>query len=151
MRWSVLVVCFTVAVAHAARRDWMGSEACGKCHPDQLAAWRATPHATTVKHLPAKPAGACLACHATGEAPAGAVLAIQVGCESCHGAGAAYGEDDVMRNPTVSRALGLADTSTPVARAKICAACHARGTKSAPFDPMAPVHPTTPATKPSTP
>ena len=47
-----------------------------------------------------------------------------------------------MRSPQVARALGLVDVSTPKARAAVCAPCHARGTKDAPFDPAAPVHPT---------
>ncbi|MEJ7599096.1 MAG: hypothetical protein WKG01_14400, partial [Kofleriaceae bacterium] len=84
----------------------------------------------------------CLACHGTGEAPAGPAIAVEVGCESCHGAGAAYAEDDVMRSPQVARALGLIDVSTPKARAAVCAACHARATRSRVFDPAGPVHPT---------
>ena len=54
-------------------------------------------------------------------------------------------EDDVMRSPQVARALGLADLSTPAARAAACAACHARGTRATAFDPTAPVHRVAPA------
>ena len=46
-----------------------------------------------------------------------------------------------MRNRPVARALGLADVSTPKARAAVCAQCHARRTRGTPFDPTAPVHP----------
>jgi hypothetical protein len=138
------------AGAAAARRDWTGSAACGACHPAQLAAWRATPHATTQRRFPAAPPGRCLACHGTGEAPAGPAIAVEVGCEACHGAGAAYAEDDLMRSPQVARALGLADLSTRAARAAVCAPCHARPTRGAPFDPMAPVHPI-PAAAPAAP
>lgn len=136
-----LALTILVGVAAAARRDWTGSAACGACHPAQLAAWQATPHATTKRRFPARPEGRCLACHATGEAPAGPAIAIEVGCEACHGAGAAYAEDDLMRNPPVARALGLVEVSTPKARAAICAPCHARPTRGVPFDPTAPVHP----------
>jgi hypothetical protein len=156
-------------IALGARRDWTGSAACGTCHPAELAAWQATPHATTRARFATRPGPSrtdrfrsaaqqgsespcgegppcvesrCLGCHATGEAPAGPAIAVEVGCEACHGAGAAYAEDDVMRDRPVARALGLADLSTPGARAAVCAQCHRRPTRAAPFDPMAPVHPT---------
>jgi len=136
------VLAFALAgAAAAARRDWTGSAACGACHPAQLAAWRATPHATTARRLATPAQARCLACHGTGEAPAGPAIAVEVGCEACHGAGAAYAEDDVMRSREVARALGLVDLSTPAARAASCAGCHARGTRGVPFDPAAPVHP----------
>lgn len=128
-------------LALAARRDWVGSAACGTCHPAELAAWQATPHAVTQRRFTAKPESKCLACHATGEAPAGPVIAVEVGCESCHGAGAAYAEDDIMRSPQVARALGLVDLSTTKARAAVCAQCHARPTRGKVFDPDAPAHP----------
>jgi len=135
-------------LAAAARRDWTGSAACGACHPTELAAWEATPHARTRDRWStsrARPEPRCLGCHATGEAPAGPVIAVEVGCEACHGAGAAYAEDDLMRDRPVARVLGLRDVSTLAARAAVCAPCHLRATRGTPFDPMAPVHPTLPA------
>lgn len=135
-----------VGVAAAGKADWTGSAKCGSCHPQHLAAWLQTPHATTAKRFPAKPEGKCLACHGTGDAPAGAAIAVEVGCEACHGAGAAYAEDDIMRSLPVARALGLVDLSTAANRTKTCMTCHARPTKST-FDPLAPVHPV-PAKKP---
>jgi hypothetical protein len=138
---GLAVVLALAGVAAAARRDWTGSAACGACHPAQLAAWQVTPHATTrSRFATARPEPRCLACHGTGEAPAGPTIAVEVGCEACHGAGAAYAEDDVMRSPVVARALGLADVSSPGARGKLCAQCHARSTRATPFDPTAPVH-----------
>jgi hypothetical protein len=146
-RNHVLAAAIVVAVVAAAlpalagRADWTGSARCGSCHPTQLAAWQATRHATTASRLPAKPAGSCLGCHATGEAPAGPAIALEVGCEACHGAGAAYAEDDIMRNPDLARALGLADVTTPAARAAICAGCHTAATRLGPADLTAPAHP----------
>lgn len=134
-------VAFAGGVAAASRRDWTGSAACGRCHPAELAAWQATPHAQTRARFEAKPDARCLGCHATGEAPAGPAIAVEVGCEACHGAGAAYAEDDVMRDRPVGAALGLADTWSPGARAAVCAACHRASTRAAGFDPAAPVHP----------
>jgi hypothetical protein len=135
-----LIVMLGAGVATAARRDWTGSAACGTCHPAELAAWQATPHATTRARFAERPEARCLGCHATGEAPAGPAIAVEVGCEACHGAGAAYAPDDVMRDRPVALALGLSDVSTSSARAKLCASCHARMTRDRPFDPDAPVH-----------
>jgi hypothetical protein len=128
-----------VTVASASRRDWTGSAACGACHPAELIAWRATPHARARAELASRPR--CLGCHATGEAPAGPAIALEVGCEACHGAGAAYAEADLMRNRPVATALGLTDVATPAARAAVCLPCHRRSTRETPFDPNAPVHP----------
>jgi hypothetical protein len=127
--------------AQASRRDWTGSAACGGCHPAELAAWQATPHARTRARFGDRPAARCLGCHATGEAPAGPAIAVEVGCEACHGAGAAYAEADVMRDRPVALALGLVDLTTPAAKAAVCAACHRARVRGAAFDPTAPVHP----------
>jgi hypothetical protein len=142
------VVALAQAPAVAARRDWTGSAACGTCHPDELAAWQVTAHATTAARLPARPAGRCLACHATGEAPVGPAIAVEVGCEACHGAGAAYAAADLMRDVPLARALGLVDLSTAAAREAVCTGCHVRSTKLAPADLAAPVHPVTKAATP---
>ena len=140
MKWALLILVLC-ATATAGRLDWTGSAACGSCHPKELAAWQATPHAVTrTRFADQRPAGTCLGCHATGEAPAGPTVAIEVGCEACHGAGAAYSPDDVMRDRPVALALGMTDVSTPKARAALCATCHARVTRERAFDPMAKVH-----------
>ena len=136
----LLVILAGAAVASAGKLDWTGSAACGTCHPAELAAWQATPHAVTRNRFAERPPSKCLGCHATGEAPAGPAVAIEVGCEACHGAGAAYSPDDVMRDRPVALALGLADLSSPAARAALCAQCHSRVTRERPFDPTAPVH-----------
>jgi hypothetical protein len=138
-----LAVAGIAGVAHASRRDWTGSAACGACHPGELAAWQITPHARTRDRFQRRPETRCLGCHTTGEAPAGPVIAVEVGCEACHGAGAAYAEADIMRDRPVALALGLSDVSTPAARAAVCASCHRRATRGEPFDPMVSVHPTT--------
>ena len=137
---SVLVLLLVAATASAGQLDWTGSTACGSCHPRELAGWQATPHATTRTRFDQRPPSKCLGCHATGEAPAGPVVAVEVGCEACHGAGAAYSPDDIMRDRPVALALGLTDVSTPKARAALCMSCHARQTRERPFDPMAKVH-----------
>src|SRR3954462_15131819 len=97
------------SIALAARRDWTGSAACGACHPGELAAWQVTPHAPTRERFASRPEARGLGCHGTGEAPAGPVIAVEVGCEACHGAGAAYAEADLMRDRPVALLLGLRD------------------------------------------
>lgn len=139
-----LVLVASVGVATGSPRDWVGSAKCGSCHPKHLAAWQATPHATTRQRFTTRPEAKCLACHGTGEAPAGPAIAVEVGCEACHNAGAAYAADDLMRNRVAALALGLADLSTPKARAELCRTCHARSTRSRAFDPTAAVHPVKP-------
>ena len=140
MTKTLLVLAMLGGVAVASRRDWVGTAACGACHPKELAAWQVTPHAGTRARFEARPPTGCLACHGTGEAPAGPTIAVEVGCEACHGAGAGYAEDDLMRDRPVALALGMTDVSTAKARAAVCASCHARRTNSRTFDPTAPVH-----------
>lgn len=53
-----------------------------------------------------------------------------VGCEACHGAGADYGHDDLMRNRLVAIDLGLVDLRVPALRAATCAACHTASTST---------------------
>ncbi len=128
-------------VGVASRRDWTGTAACGACHPRELAAWQTTPHANTRSRFEGKPPTACLGCHGTGDAPAGAAIAVEVGCEACHGAGAAYAEDDLMRDKPVALALGMADLAQPGVRAAVCNSCHVRRTKNRPFDRSVSAHP----------
>jgi hypothetical protein len=139
----LLILSALCGATAASPRDWAGSAKCGSCHPKQLAAWQTTRHALTRDRFAGKPEARCLACHGTGDAPAG-MSATEVGCEACHGAGAAYAADDLMRNRTASLALGLADLSTPKARTAMCMQCHARMTRSRGFDATAPVHPVKP-------
>lgn len=139
---AILVLVVLAATASAARRDWTGSGACGSCHQKELASWQTTRHASTRDRFASKPEARCLGCHGTGEAPAGAAIAVEVGCEACHGAGAGYAPDDVMRDRTVAVMLGLTDLSTSAARVKLCAQCHAAvTTRGTAFDPSAKVHP----------
>jgi hypothetical protein len=97
----------------------------------------------TRERFAGRPESRCLACHGTGEAPAGPAT-VEVGCEACHGAGAAYVADDIMRNRPVALQLGLADVSAPKARETLCMTCHARITKSRAFDSNASPHPVKP-------
>ena len=140
---ALLCLVVLTGAAVAAKRDWTGSAACGGCHPKELASWQATRHAATRDRFATRPEGRCLGCHATGEAPAGPAIAVEVGCEACHGAGAAYAEDDLMRDAPLARSLSLVDSSTPKARTAVCMQCHSRPTRGRTLDLTRPVHPQT--------
>lgn len=125
---ALLLSAAVASRAIAARRDWSGSAACGGCHPRELAAWKKTAHA---RPFPIAPGLArCLGCHTTGELPAGELVEPAVGCEACHGAGADYGHDDLMRNRLLAIELGLVDLRVPAVRAATCASCHTSATTS---------------------
>lgn len=134
---ATLALVMLVASADAGREDYVGSEACGQCHPQAYAAWHESAHARADRSLGTTPAARCLGCHTTGEAPGGRAFFGGVGCEACHGPGAGYAEDDIMRNSRLAGLLGLRDLSTPAARAALCATCHRAGTRLRPFDPVA--------------
>jgi hypothetical protein len=134
--WAL--VCLALVAAGAAgadRSDYVGPAVCGQCHPQAHAAWQRSAHARADQVLGPSPPARCLACHTTGEAPAGRPFFAGVTCEACHGPGAGYAADDIMRDPTLARAMGLRDLSTPGQRAALCAECHGSGTRLAPFDP----------------
>ena len=136
--FAALIVAVVAASAWAgeAKGRFTGSEACGQCHEAQLAQWRITAHARAADSLRQRARlRRCQSCHTTGDAPAGRPAFSGVGCESCHGAGAGYSPDDIMRDPTLAAALGLRDLSTPEARKAVCARCHGSGTRISTFDP----------------
>ena len=122
------------ARAYAERADYLGPRACKDCHEAAYTAWQKTAHARADQSLGPAPQARCLACHATGEAPAGRTFFSGVTCESCHGAGKPYATADIMRDRAQSRQLGLRDLSTPALRAALCAECHQPGTRITPFD-----------------
>jgi hypothetical protein len=136
---ALTIVLAIGARARADRAAWIGTQACGACHPDELAAWQVSPHAKAA--LAGAAPKRCYACHGTGDAPAGGAYWAEVGCEACHGAGAAYSPDDVMRDPALARELGLRDVAA--ARAQICAGCHVAGfaARLQPIDLTKPAHP----------
>jgi hypothetical protein len=91
---------------------YVGSEACNACHQQAYAWWRN--HAHGVAYLTLQQRNKeynldCVGCHVTGyEQPGGATVThnlagglVNVGCESCHGPGAAHAsnpEIDVLRD-----------------------------------------------------
>ena len=127
---------------------YIGSEACGKCHPTEYADVMKKPHARATAIL-ARPApdhwtvpphkrgvvgiakAECLRCHVTGygrpsgfpgDAPADPVVhpLAGVGCEACHGPGKAHADDP--RKPKAIARLG--GTCNECNVLPICRQCH---------------------------
>lgn len=110
----------TVPVADS---PYLGSQACGPCHADQLAAWQKTKHAkayTTLVDKKQQFNTNCLPCHVTGVPldKADEALAVPehrrgVGCETCHGPGRSHVKDP--------RSATMVSKPEPA----LCRSCHA--------------------------
>ena len=112
--FHVVVVCALALPALASAGDRVGPETCKACHPAAYTRWRAGPHARARESLPEKSRDdrRCLSCHA----PDAAEGISGVSCEACHGPGALYAASYVMRDPELSRALGLVDPGEKILR-----------------------------------
>jgi hypothetical protein len=125
----LLLVCALALPTVALAGDRVGPETCKACHPAAYARWSAGPHARARESLPQERRDdrRCLGCHA----PDAADGISGVSCEACHGPGALYAASYVMRDPELSRALGLVEPGE-----RSCGACHTESTPSLErFDP----------------
>jgi hypothetical protein len=145
------IVWFGTGTGTAIAKDhaFTGSAKCGTCHKsasqgEQLAKWQATAHAKAYETLGTdkakelgKKAGvddpqksdACLQCHVTAHGVDAALLGPKydategVGCESCHGAGADYDTNAIMKaimtGETEPASVGLI-----IPNEKTCRGCH---------------------------
>jgi hypothetical protein len=100
-------------IPHSSGDQFVGSEACGKCHTQAMEVWENSMHAEATAHLVEPPSERsdvprlfdpeCLSCHVTGWNPqefypyeSGYLSLEQTahltgnGCENCHGPGAAH-------------------------------------------------------------
>ena len=132
----------TEAKVHA----FVGTDGCKLCHKleakgDQYGKWMASPHANAFKVLGTDEAKAiatkagvkgdpqtadeCLSCHVTAHGVKADLLGPKyakedgVGCESCHGAGADYKSNKVMKDPEAAKAAGLIMPTE-----ETCTTCH---------------------------
>jgi thiol-disulfide isomerase/thioredoxin len=106
----------------------VGTAACAKCHKPQARHWRDTPHAKAMSFLPEDKRDqiGCVVCHATPQdssVPAGGVDAFRtgegVGCELCHGPGAAHAQDPA------AHPLWSLHTRAPACFVRgVCERCH---------------------------
>lgn len=134
-----------MASAQSADHNFVGVEACGRCHRmansgDQLGQWQSTAHSGAFETLAsdeaatvaaaagvdnAQEAEECLRCHTTGAGltdenfEEGFDPTQGVQCESCHGAGADYAPMAVMRDHEQAVANGLV-----VPDEALCQTCH---------------------------
>lgn len=121
--------------AYADRDQFVGSAACGSCHLAAATVHAQSAHARAGQAVSADRLRRCDRCHRTGDAPLGDSYFDEVGCEACHGAGAGYATDDIMRDVRLARLLGLRDLSTREAQKALCLSCHQEpSTRRLPFD-----------------
>jgi hypothetical protein len=122
------------AEAPAAAIAYVGTAACARCHAAADTFWRGTKHARALATLEAAHRGrspACVGCHVTGYLrPGGSdALAVvttrlrDVGCEACHGPGAAHVE--------APREAGKIARQVP---ASVCLGCHTPDQTNGGFD-----------------
>jgi len=120
MRTSALWVIWglSLAAVPAAAAEFMGAESCKACHPEAYAAWRTSKHARALDSLTdaQKKDARCVSCHAPDLRDQGVS---GITCETCHGGGQYYSPEYVMKDPELSRLVGLVDPSE-----KQCRGCH---------------------------
>jgi formate-dependent nitrite reductase cytochrome c552 subunit len=114
--WLLPLVLLASGAVGAA--DFVGPESCKGCHPAAYAAWQQSKHARATDSLSEaqKKDARCLSCHAPDQAQQATA---NVSCETCHGAGQYYAPAYVMKDPELSRLVGLVDPSE-----KGCRTCH---------------------------
>ncbi len=102
------------------RGGFVGAGRCTACHGEIVSEWSTSRHAHAMETLLSQPRGfqpSCVPCHVTGHGHPGGYVDLDetphlanVGCESCHGAGAAH----------------IADPERPYGRVSLatCTSCH---------------------------
>lgn len=122
---------------------FVGSAKCQTCHEESCKIWKKTGHSHAYETLtqtdpPRNFDPECISCHVIGWHPTehfpyqGAFLSkektpelIDVGCESCHGAGGAHCEAEVKNDKALQEKLQKAMTVTKAEAEKhLCATCH---------------------------
>lgn len=132
---SLLIVCFLSFIGSstlmAQEYDYIGAAKCKTCHNKpatgaQYKQWLGTKHATAMESLKGdeKNDPKCLKCHSTvGHVDESLIATLKVSegvsCESCHGAGAGYKSNSVMKSREKSLAKGLIMPTE-----QVCLQCH---------------------------
>lgn len=126
----IALACAVVPASAAdVTAELVGPEACKGCHPAAYETWRQSKHARALDSLspPQQKDARCLSCHAPSLREQGVE---HVTCETCHGGGQYYASSFVMKDPELSRMVGLVDPSE-----RACRACHDASSPSLrPFD-----------------
>ena len=137
-------------IRHSSGEQFVGSEACGKCHTTAYDIWQGTPHAEATEHIVKPPAERgdiarhfdpeCISCHVTGWNAqeyypyVSGYLSLQKsphltgnGCENCHGPGASHAAAEAEgANFTEEMKLQLRESmKLPLSKARDkCMTCH---------------------------
>jgi peroxiredoxin len=116
--------------------SYVGSEACKSCHGAEFATWEGSPHAHSLASLDDRGKtndASCLSCHTTAFGlpggfpvqaspnPAGHPDLARVGCESCHGPGAAHVPKNAKK---IGSIISLGDKCDSCVILQICGGCH---------------------------
>lgn len=113
--------------------DTVGAAACKSCHKPQHKWARRDAHASAMATLEAEGKasdGACVACHATPRTVGPGAPHTEpdhfrtdeaVGCESCHGPGAAH-----VREPRADNIVGFGESCPVCVTEAVCTSCHTR-------------------------
>jgi hypothetical protein len=131
---------------------FVGSAKCESCHEESYRVWKKSGHANAYTTLinadpPRNFDPECISCHVVGWHPTkhfpyeGGFLSKEktphltdVGCEACHGAGAAHCEAETKNDPALQEKLRKAVVVTKEeAEKRFCATCH-DGDNSPDFD-----------------
>jgi thiol-disulfide isomerase/thioredoxin len=105
-----------------------GVQACAPCHKPQARQWRKTPHAHAMDHLEGEDADnvGCVVCHATPvdssqrvDDATGFRAGESIGCELCHGPGAAH-----VADPEANPLWTLETRHAPCFVQGVCERCH---------------------------
>jgi hypothetical protein len=184
MRIAVLVTAALIVAGSSGSvaQEYEGVGVCRKCHIDQAEAWAKTPHAKAFDSLRPKMKASekikakldperdytkepeCMSCHTTGYGKPGgyrpdmpaadARLFVNVGCESCHGAGSKFrrehgaAEDELKsKGESTSREV-LVKALQNFDYEAACASCHLNYQGSSLKDAKMPFTPFTPQVDP---
>lgn len=131
---GILIIIIVILIAWPSQEGiehpkptYVGAKKCQVCHIETYNAWKTTKHARALEALGSEKANSpgCLRCHTTGFADGGygteptVVDLAGVQCEACHGAGSLFSRSSVMRQPKLSRELGLMPVDSTT-----CIRCH---------------------------
>jgi len=102
------------------QKTTVGAQVCAKCHKEIYDRWKNTRHAKSLSALSKEERKDkhCLSCHS----PFDASDLEGVQCESCHGAGAQYAKDYVMKDKKLAAAVGLEPNPGKIE----CGRCHSK-------------------------